>query len=679
MKKQKLKFMLVLATVVIGMFIICGKVNASTGATIFIGEPVILEDYTDVEITYNNVEIDEETSEVKNTQLFTNLSDKTITRKASIKLEDSYSNLTINSLKIVVNNLEITEITKEGDNYIFYFQILPNEGKKIEVSYKTDSNLQDAKIIKYTMDKIKGQKVKLFDISVKLSKYDIPLVQKIWPGAYEFENNTVSTEYVDFTVNNLTSAFIMQKETYKNLKYGEYAESLSDIDEYILQHAKEFIDGNTPTISDRYFIRNDIARIVKGREFNYGEDEINSALETVLNYSLIMKAYNENNVYYTNEYGDLSLTADFRIPEDYCLANLINSLYTKEIKAYGNYDDQEYKIAAGKMVAINYYETEQEKDLYVNKDIKNLAHSVDGAEFVLKKRDEYSILRTIVASGGPITSLNEGTKKVFVNSDIDGNKIDISEEEIIQFVNMMNVDLYIRIVLYDPSSQYPDVMVGYYTDNGEKIAREYIEMDNVINEYQKIIYELEDGSYYKYHTPTEEEKQEEIAKYKEWIEKIKIKYKKFDNDVVKNNSKIPTIAHCVGKCEYKDGKYVIEFNNTGDESGLGYIYGATECDAAKRMLAENKANNNAIREKIVNQISSAKITTDSEEYKKPKELISISTENIEEAGLLNGIVELIRNDNRYLMLASIGGLAIILIIMLIILIIRRNKNGRKKI
>ena len=61
------------------------EVEASSGSTIFTAEPVVLDSYTDVEITSIDEQINEETSEVKSTQIFTNLSDKTITKKASVK------------------------------------------------------------------------------------------------------------------------------------------------------------------------------------------------------------------------------------------------------------------------------------------------------------------------------------------------------------------------------------------------------------------------------------------------------------------------------------------------------------------------------------------------------------------------------------------------------------------
>ncbi len=599
------------------------KVDATTGSTVFIGEPVILDSYDNIEITQITEEINEETSEIKSTQLFTNTSDMLLTKRASVKLEDDYYNFTINSLKISVNSLEISKITKEGNNYIFYFQIQPNEAKKIEISYKTDNNLQNARIIKYTMDSIKGKNVKLFQISVKLSKYDIPLVEKIWPGAYNFENNSVNTEYFDFIVNNLTSSFIIQKETYHNIKYGDNSENLSEIDEYILEHAKDFIDGNLPEYSStEYYGWNYAAKIVTnwlyGREFDYKTDAINDTLSSLVDYCLILDANNKNILYKTSE--SESTYAVFTYYNDnFALASLICNYYTKDEKVFKNHGEYDsHKKAVGKMVAIDYHESEEGKDLYVNKDTTNSEHSVTVPRelFVLTKRDEYSILRTVVANGAPLTDYNPGIKRVYVNSDIDGNKLDISEEEIIQFINMMNVDLYIRIVLYDPSEQYPDVQAGYYTDDAQEIAIAYIETNDKINQEEKYMQEIIDEKYDFYKTMTQEEKQERIDSVKLRIEQIKKENRKFDNEVVANYSKVPTIAHCVGKCELEDGKYVVRFNNAGDESGLRYIYGASECDVAKKMLNENKTNIEKMKDEIKSKIKKTEISTDLEEYKK---------------------------------------------------------------
>ena len=674
------KYIKVILSLIFMIFVFSlSKTHAITGSTIFIGEPVILDSYDNIEITQIREEINEETSEIKSMQLFTNTSSKLLTKRASVKLEDDYYNYTINSLKIIINDIEISEITKEGNNYIFYFQILPNESKKIEVSYKTDNSLQNAKVIKYTMDSIKGKNVKLFQINVKLSKYDIPLVEKIWPGAYEFEKNTISTEYFDFTVNNLTSSFIIQKETYYNLKYGDNSENLSELDEYVLQHAKEFIDGNLPYYdTDKqkyyswYYLENTLTQWALGREYDHNVDKINNTIKCLMSYCLILDAHDKNVLYITDDSDYVYTLFNYTNNNKYCLASLICNYYTKDAYNYGEYDN---KSAVGKMVAINYYESEQGKELYVDKDTTNSEHSVMVPRefFVLTKRDEYSILRTKVANGAPLSEFNNGIKKVYVNSDIDGNKIDISEEEIIQFLNMVNVDLYIRIVLYDPSEQYPNVQAGYYTDASKEIAMKYLETNEKINKAKEYIKEIEEEKESWYQNLSDAEKQVRIAAWESTIEEYKKEYRKFDNEIIANNCKVPTIAHCVGKCELKDGKYVIDFNNSGDISGLNYIYGAVNSDAARKMLDENKANNDNIKNEIINKISNAKITVDTEEYKIKEKVNNEKTSNTN-TQITNNMLNLIITNPIIL-----GGIILVTImfIFLIIYIIRGKRNGRK--
>ena len=680
------------------LLLLCISTNseASTGSTVFIGEPVILNDYNNIEITHNKVDINEETSEISNMQLFTNLSNEKIVKKASIKLEDSYSSLTINSLKIKVNDIEIENFEKIEDEYIFYFEILPKEGKRIEISYKTDSDLQNAKIIKYSMDKLKGKDVKLFQINVKLSKYDIPLVQKIWPGAYEydFENNIVSTEYFDFKVNNLTSQFIIEKETYKNLKYGTNSEELNEIEETFLTHIKEYMDGKHAEFvyyndSKGIDYQNTITHWVYGRNWDYKTDKISTTIERLITYTFLIEAYNNNALIYTDsERENLAILYE-DYGDDFCLASLIWKTYTKDYRFSSEYSKE--NSAVGKKAAIYYYETEQGKDLYVNKDTTNNTHSVETPKeaFVLTKRDEYSILRTIVANGNPNSENNKGMKRVYVNSDIDGNKIDITEEEIIQFVNMMNIDLFIRIVLYDPSEEYPEVRVGYYTNEAKIIASEYNSSEESINYYKKYIEELQEYGTYFGRKQTEEEIKEKMTEYNSAIDRINKQIKQFHNDVVEKNCKIPVVAHCVGICTKEDGKYVIEFNNSGDESGLGYIYGASECEVAKRMLEENKKTNDAKINEIVNKITSTKVTSDTVEEKNNKEE-TITNENntlIPE----NNTQQIETKENNYsvinyitkspIVLGSIIIIFVLIIVLISFIIIRKTKekkNGREQ-
>lgn len=623
------------------------NVQASAGSTVFIGEPVILNDYNNIEITYNKVDINEETSEISNLQLFTNLSSEKVVRKASVKLEDSYSRMTINSLKININGVEIENFKKIGDEYVFYFEILPNEGKKIEITYKTDNDLQNAKIIKYTMEKLKGKEIKLFQINVIISKYDIPLVEKIWPGAYEYDNNTVSTEYFDFKVNNLTSQFVIQKETYRNLKYGDYAETYTDIDEYIINHAKEIIDDGFE-IKYQQNNKNMVSEDATLKELTGTDEEYpwirNKTAESIFYYKYVQELGKKNEQYSEGN------SARYK-KMNFCLTNQeIAKIQTEYYKEYN------------KKVAINYYETEQGKDLYVRKNNSN-SESPESDDIKYTKKDEYTILRTDTGGGKGAFQPGRIFKDIYVNSDIDGNKIEISENEILDFVNMMNVDLYIRRVLYDPRTENEKVYGGYYTDSTKEIM-------------QKCLIEGLEESYKEYNNYNE--------RARNYIEERKTYCRKFDNEDVVNNAKIPVVAQCVGVCEKGDnGYYEISFIETDFYDGYFGIYDATECDAAKQLLEENEKNNENIKNGIVSKITNTKISLDTEEYKVQEEIIT--NENIGNSeinvnantnndNILNKIV------NNPIILGTIIiiiALIIILILFIIIRITRGKKNGGK--
>lgn len=637
MKKIVISIMLLLT-----MLLICGNSYASSGSTVFIGEPIILDDYTDIEISYNKIDINEDTSEIKNEHIFTNTSDKTITRKATIKLEDSYSKLTINSLKIIVNGLEISKVDKDGDNYSFYFQILPNEGKKIDVSYKTDSSLQDAKIIKYTMDKIKGKEVKLFQLNIIMNKYDIPLVEKIWPGAYDFNNNTVSVEYFNFNVNNLTSAIIMQKETYKSAKYGEKSEIYTDKDLYIIDNAKDLIDNGVKIEEndrDEKVYSNSGTRLDFGENYN---ENYTGIAKTLYYYVYGNQLIKENK--YTRSYDDsyYQKYKESRLHRNYarknCLVNYIYSQADKDAILFFDAGDPNYR-AAGKKVAINFYETEQDKTLYIYKNLDNSGHQIEARnDYVV--RAEWDILRT----NKDQNIENYNYLPIFVNSDIDGNKIDITEKEILDFVNMVNVDIYLRNVIYDKRNENDYITAGYYNDDDKEILNYYTYEYHRIEEYERGLAEA----------TTEQNKE----RYKQWLEEEKnnFLYRKFENEDVTNYSKVLTIANCVTQLQQENGKYVVHRSGS-----CGNIYEATECEDAKKMKEKNAKNNEAIKSAIVSKINSTQITPDVKE----NEEVQTDLEKKED------------NSNHIVFYVMIILLVVFIIILIILIILRRKSNGKE--
>lgn len=677
MKKKYLLVMILVLFLILGF---SSKVNAASRSFSFTGEPVILNDYSDIEILNNEVVINEDTSDISNKILFKNNSGNELIREGRIKLEDSSNGLKINDLKIVVNGIEIENYNKEEDGtYKFYFKINANEGKEIIVTYKTTNSLQDAKVIKYSLDSIKGKHVDRLFVKVIMNKYDIPLVEKIWPGAYEFENNEVYTEYIDFDVNNLTKDIIIKKDTYSNMKYGDYFETLTEDQKYILENYKEIIDGSINKDIDSYSKSDNFRSILEyaytlkneksfyDGEFPYGEQFNSFIIGSPLVYQLMFR--NKSEVKLNNDIG--------------------NGDATEVIS---------YPYSSGNKIAINYHESEEGKNLYVIKDTSNSLHSVEQYEPELLKKDEYTILRTSVVDGAPpLHGAYGGEKFIYVNSDIDGNKIDISEEEIVDFVNMVNVDLYVRKVLYDPSTEYPDVLIGYYDENSRPIAKGFLNIEAKVKAYKKVIELVKQGIGYE--SFSEERKIEVIERYNSDIDAFDRIIRLFNNETVKNNCKVPVLAECVGKVEFlsadeirkqtigrtmgdnystkeieskytsSEGQYVVDFYGGFGTYSLAFYPVALNTKEAKNLIETNKARNDEIKKNITDKINGTTIEKDSEEYMPEKEEI----EEIEESKKTNNILQ---DENVKIILAAIVAIMVLLMVFFIYNIRKVIKNRK---
>ena len=133
MKNLKIKVCVLIGIVLFTIILFTNKSKASTSATYFYGEPIVIEYNNNLEIISNEIKIDTEKSKIENLFLLKNNSDKDVTSKISIKLEDSKLSTSINNLKIVVNKTEITNASKENGIYTFSVKVPKKEGKKINL------------------------------------------------------------------------------------------------------------------------------------------------------------------------------------------------------------------------------------------------------------------------------------------------------------------------------------------------------------------------------------------------------------------------------------------------------------------------------------------------------------------------------------------------------------------
>ena len=195
-------------------------VGETNDSTYFYGEILKLKNYNGTEILLNGVDIDVGESSVENTTIIKNSTSENISTIASIKLEDEKMGIGIKNLDISINGKSQTDIKIISGNYVFNVEIPAGEAKKIVVKYQTNSNLENAKVIKYSLQGSRWKNINAFKINVKLPEEDIPLVKNIYPQCYKFEDSTITAEYYNFNVNVLTQDVIIEKETYKDLLYG---------------------------------------------------------------------------------------------------------------------------------------------------------------------------------------------------------------------------------------------------------------------------------------------------------------------------------------------------------------------------------------------------------------------------------------------------------------------------
>ena len=209
---------------------------------------------------------------------------------------------------------------------------------------------------------------------------------------------------------------------------------------------------------------------------------------------------------------------------------------------------------------------------------------------------------------------------------------------------MVNVDIYLRNVIYDKRNENDYITAGYYNDDDKEILNYYTYEYHRIEEYERGLAEA----------TTEQNKE----RYKQWLEEEKNNslYRKFENEDVTNYSKVLTIANCVTQLQQENGKYVVHRSGS-----CGNIYEATECEDAKKMKEENAKNNEAIKSAIVSKINSTQITPDVKE----NEEVQTDLEKKED------------NSNHIVFYVMIILLVVFIIILIILIILRRKSNGKE--
>ena len=623
-------------------------VGETNDSTYFYGEILKLKNYNGTEILLNEVDIDVGESSVENTTIIKNSTSENISTIASIKLEDEKMGIGIKNLDISINGKSQTDIKIISGNYVFNVEIPAGEAKKIVVKYQTNSNLENDKVIKYSLQGSRWKNINAFKINVKLPEEDIPLVKNIYPQCYKFEDSTITAEYYNFNVNVLTQDVIIEKETYKDLLYGR-ENSFSDNEIAIIKNAKDWINSGIYVDYNKYltenlnYIKDKNIKIVKTEavfkdllkinENISTKNVIESIMEYALNRQLVTNG--ENNIYTSSIYNFSNENEwEYPLTKDYIIENSSNEVYSLK----------------DKKICIDYVESEGDKILYVKKNVSGGLEENTQMETV--KTSEWNILRTKNSSnwsGRPET----GEKIIHVGVGITGEKLNATEEEKIEYVNMINPDLYIRKVIYDDNAKttytyittdnsgkqiqkteegYIPIMVGYYNEKQKEVAKQYITFKDE-------------------HTPENYYNDQYYS----------VTTRLFSNETIKEKCLVPTIAQSVGFINQEDGKYIVEFFKFGKSNGLGAIKEAIGDNTAQNLVKINQIKNEEIKTNAENEINYAIIKNDtgeenSENSQDEKKGFELTTQNI-------------------IVLAIIGASIIICLIIIIGISIMKKKNN----
>ena len=641
----------ILVYIIIIFAVLCGlthNVYSQSDVTYFYGEILNLQNYNGTEVLLNEVNIDVGNSSVENTIIIKNTTNESINTLAAIKLEDEELGISVSNVSVNVNDTYIKNCRKHNGNYIFNITIPAGEAKKVVAKYQTNNNLNEAKVIKYSLQKSKWKKINAFKINIKLPSEDVPLVKNIYPQCYEFENDTIIAEYYDFNVNALTQDVIIEKETYKDLLYGR-ENSFSDNEIAIIKNAKDWInngiylDYNKYTTENSNYLKDKNIKIVSTEDIFKDLLKINENISGTSNVVSSIMEYTLNRQLLINGESDLQTSIfytfyneddwNYVLTKDYIIENSSNEIYTLK----------------DKKICIDYVESEGDKKLYIKKNVSGGVEENTQIETI--ETSEWNILRTEDKSNWSERP-ETGEKIIYVGIGITGEKIDATEEEKIEYINMINPDLYIRKVIFDDNAKttytyittddkgkqvqqtvegYIPIMIGYYNEKQKNVAKQYVTLKD----------EYTDENYYSdqfYNVTT----------------------KLFSNDIINEKCLVPTIAQCVGFRIQEDGKYVIEFFKFGKSNGLGSIKEAIADNTAQNLVKINELKNEKIKSDAENEINYAIIKNDSGEdinsnLQEEKKSFSITTKDV-------------------IVLAIIGIMIVICLIILEINIMKRKNN-----
>lgn len=378
-----MKRKLLITFILIIFSLINSTISIGSSSTTYLYLDAIKIEDPNIEILSNELLIDTTTSKIENTINLKNTSDKDINLDLAFPLENEQLGISIKNLVIKLNDVQVDYVKSDEGKYIVKTRISANSGKRINIEYCTENDLQKARLIKCNFDNLKGKKVGKLKVDIKIDDKNIPLVEKIYPGHYTFKDNTISIEYYNYEVNTITKDIIVKKETFNNLLYGRES-NINDEEQNII---------NTWYTTGNIKVKND-----------YSSE--NSIVQNIIDYKKIKNGSKTN--------GE---------PSEPLLYGMT------QINPYSSNTDQYSQDLKGKNICIDFVETEDNKELYVQKVVDK--KYVEGEEplFIndLVKESERTILQTKGVNTG--YSGKRGAKIIFVGQGIEGENLNATEQK----------------------------------------------------------------------------------------------------------------------------------------------------------------------------------------------------------------------------------------------------------
>ena len=641
MKKVKIFAILFFFIVAIS----CTTVYASSSVTYFDGKATIIEDTNNnIQILSNEITINTDTSKVINELILKNTSNEDIITKLTLPLENVELSTSIHDLTIVVNGVKV-KYTKENDgDYIFSTKIPAGTGKRVEVSYYTDNDLRDAKVIKYNFDNFKGKKIGKLKVDIVLNEKDVPLVKAIYPGHYTYDQNVITVEYYDMDVNTITKDIIVNKETYKNLKYGRERE-LTEYDKKVLDNVDILFEGNIFEGRQDEDLYDIVKKYLNVKWLTYYGDDRDTSNQ-IIDYIIYKEAIKRGEYSYHSP----SDTDPILLYET--MRKYSDKFTIESTEVFDLFSDEDIRNLADKKICVDFVETVDNKELYVEQ-FTGYDHDKGERIYgffpvterkVLKTRPPYDISRLLFE------------KTIILDEGITGEKLGATEEEKISYLNSINADLYIRVELYEGKFDGDDYLgkIGYYREEDKALAMAFCE------DFRKVFY-----------PPSEEE-----------INKI---FVKLSNEYLSNNCEIPTVVQFIGYLNEKDGKNIVELWDSNfygvDRRGIATAYNVIQTEEAQRQLKINKTNNANKRTQALKNLKSVEYVGNEQAIQQELLALKQQEEQLQQSQINNNVKNNVNNTQTreeksttktgletkdIIIFSSIGVAAVICIVILVL-------------